>query len=176
MNMEATRGVTLFRGKAGINLGYVGSWIYWCVELLVVAGMATVGLVAGAAVPFCPACNTWKEDQRLGTLQKRGIDVAAFLRSGEIAKLKELSPAKAGGDLVLSAAVCPNCKGQSTIVLKLVEVTKNAKGEEERKEQLQLTYPGDSLAELEALFQNAPESSVPKRKSISFEGLGDLQT
>ena len=176
MNMEATRGVTLSRRKAGINLGYIGSWIYWCVELLVVAGMATLGLVAGAAVPFCSTCNTWKEDQQFGTLQKRGVDVAAFLRSGEIDKLKEHSPAKAGGDLVLSAAVCPTCKGQSTIVLKLEEVTKNAKGEEEKKEQLQLTFPGDSLAEIEALFQNAPESSVPKRNSISFEGLGDLKT
>jgi len=172
LNMEATRGITISRGKAGFNLGYIGTWIYWCVELVVVAGMTMLGLVAGAASPFCSSCNSWKDNRELGTLQKKGVDIAAFVKNGEIERLQEQSPAKAGGDLVLSAAVCPNCKGQSSIVLKLEEVTKNAKGEEEKKEQLLLTYPGEALAELEALFSNSPESSVKKSPPVSFEGLG----
>jgi hypothetical protein len=172
LNMEATRGVTLARGKAGINLGYIGTWIYWFVELIVVAFMTTVGLIAGAAAPFCSACNSWKEERQLGTLRKKGVDVAAYLKDGELGPLSEHEPAQAGGDLILSAAVCPNCKSQSPISFKLHEETTNTKGEKDKKELLHLTYPGAALAEFEALFVNAPASSAKKSPPVSFEGLG----
>lgn len=152
LDMEATQGITIGSRGGGLNIGYVGTWIYWVVELAVVAVMATLGLVGGAAAPFCSACNEWKEERQLGTLQGKGSDVAVFLTNGDIEQLHDHYPAPAGGSLVLKAAICPNCRTDSPIAVKLEEVTKNAKGEEEKKELIHLTYPGEALPELEALF------------------------
>jgi len=158
MNMEARQGVTIsHRGKDGFNLGYVGTWIYWGLELVGVAIMATLGLMGGAMAPFCSGCNEWKEVRHLGTLDRKGVNVAAFLSSGEIERLKEHDPAPVGGDLVLTAAVCSSCQGSSPIAVKLEELTKNAKGELVKKELVHLTYPGEALPEFEALFQSQPE-------------------
>jgi hypothetical protein len=158
LDLEATRGVAIrLRGK-GFNLGYVGTWIYWVLELAGVAVLATLGLRFGAAAPFCSACNEWKEDRQLGTLQGKGDEVAAGLRSGDIEGLKKHNPAPTGGGLIVTAAVCPNCKSASPIAVKLEEKTKNAKGEEEEEERAHLTYPGEALTEFEALFGNEPEA------------------
>ncbi|HMF15384.1 MAG TPA: hypothetical protein VKE94_23880 [Gemmataceae bacterium] len=163
LNQEATQGVTISRlGKDGMNLGYVGTWIYWGFELVVVAAMVTLGLVGGAAEPFCSACDSWKQARRLGTLQRKDADVAALLSNGEIERLQEHDPAPTGGNLILTAAVCPNCKSDSPIAVKLEEVTKNEKGEESKNKLIHLVYPGEALAAFEALFANKPELTEEK--------------
>ena len=61
------------------------------------------------------------------------------------------------------------------LILLFSEVSVNAddkKDEKDKKEVLHLTYPGESLAEFEALFANAPASSIKKTPPVSFEGLG----
>jgi hypothetical protein len=157
VTFEARQGVTISgRGKGGLNLGFTGTWIYWGVELAVVAGMAIFGLIGGAAAPFCSTCKDWKQERPLGTLERRDTDVAAVLRSGEIERLKAYDPALGGGNLVVTAAVCPNCKGEAPISVRLVEVTKNEKGEEQRNELAHVTYPGAALPEFEALFGIPP--------------------
>ena len=153
LNEQAEEGVKItYKGRGGINLGYVGTWIYWGLELAGVSIMAALGLMACAMTPFCTACNDWKEDRELGTLRKKQGDVAELLTQGDLDQLKKHDPAPQGGDLLVTAAVCPRCKDQSTITVKLEEVTKNQKGEIEKKELVHLTYPGDSLAEFVSLF------------------------
>jgi hypothetical protein len=157
LDFEAQHGVEISgRGGRGFNIGYTGTWIYWSLELLAVAVMSTLGLIAGGAAPFCSTCNQWKEDHKLGTLRMRGVDVANVVRSGDIDRLKDHDPAPSGGDVVVTVAVCPNCKSDSTIAVKLESVTKNAKGEQETNQLVHMTYPGAALPEFDALFGPEP--------------------
>jgi hypothetical protein len=53
---------------------------------------------------------------------------------------------------VLSVAVCPVCRDEGPIEVKLEQIKKNDKGEESREEVAHVVYPGEALAELEDLF------------------------
>src|SRR5262249_8509816 len=72
LNDLASVGVTISRttgGGSGMNLGYVGTWIYWIVEVLIVAGVSGAFCWIWARRPFCTRCNTWKTSRVLGTVQ-----------------------------------------------------------------------------------------------------------
>jgi hypothetical protein len=168
MDYEATNGVTIQRvghgGAAndrGMNLGYVGSFIYWGVEVLIVAVVAFVLMMGAAAMPFCRECQAWKQERKLGTLAFRpgdagGAGLVASLGSGEVGRLLDYSPSAGDGPLHLSAAVCPRCGGEGTIDVKLMHKYKTAKNEDRAQELLHVTYPGQALAALEAIFQPPP--------------------
>jgi hypothetical protein len=158
MHFQATQGVSIGKiGQGGANLGFVGTWIYWVVELMAVAAMVTFALKMYAASPFCTECNTWKEERKLGTLQRNDEDIEAWLRKGKIERLPELDPAPTGGNLIFTAAVCPNCKSESSITVKVEEVTKDKKGEEQKKELIHLVYSGEALVVFEELFGKESE-------------------
>jgi hypothetical protein len=163
LNLEATLGVTIsHRGQGGFNIGYTGTWIYWGLELFGVAVMATLGLMGGAMAPFCSTCNEWKEERPLGMLSRQGVDVPALLSSGELDALKAHCSAVVGTDLLLSVSACGSCRGNSPIAVKLEELSKNDKGELVKNEVVHLTYPGEALAEFEAMFVSKPE---PKQEA-----------
>jgi hypothetical protein len=164
LHQQAVQGVTISKlgRNDGNNLGYVGTWIYWGLELAAVAFAVIMLLIVGTAAPFCSACNSWKDERRLGTLQGQGGNVADLLNNGEIERLREHDPAPAGGNLIAKVAVCPSCKNDAPIVVKLEEVTKNQKGEESKKELVHLVYPGEALAEFETVFAAKPESTEEK--------------
>jgi hypothetical protein len=155
MDHQATRGVTIGKRGGGWNLGYAGTWIYWGLELVVVAVLATLGLISGASAPFCSACDTWKEDRRLGMLTGNCDEAIGLLKEGKVGDLARHKPASTGGSMVLGAAVCPRCGDRSSIAVKLEEVTVNDKGEVKKTELVHLSYPGEALAEFQALFAAA---------------------
>jgi hypothetical protein len=177
MDYEATNGVTIQRvghgGAAndrGMNLGYVGSFIYWGVEVLIVAGVAFVIMMGAAAMPFCRECQAWKQERKLGTLAFRpgdvgGAGLVAALGSGEVGRLLDYSPSAGDGPLHLSAAVCPRCGGEGTIDLKLLHKYKTAKNEDKAQELLHVTYPGQALPALEAIFQPPPPARGNKTEA-----------
>jgi hypothetical protein len=169
MDFEATNGVTIQRtghGGAhdrGMNLGYVGSFIYWGVEVLIVAGVAFVLMKGAAAMPFCRDCQAWKTERKLGTLTFRpgdvgGAGLVAALGSGDVARLVDHNPSVGDGPLHLSAAVCPRCGEQGPIDVKLLHKYKTAKNEDKAQELLHVTYPGEALPALEAVFQTPPRT------------------
>jgi hypothetical protein len=113
--------------------------------------------MGSAREPFCPACETWKEEKALGTLAGNEDEVIALLKSGEVERLAGYSPRSTDANrdrpvLLLSAAFCPRCRDQSSIAVKLERTTMNDKGEEEQTELTHLSYPGEALAHFEALF------------------------
>jgi hypothetical protein len=165
MDYQATNGVTINRvghgGDRGINLGYIGSCIYWGVEVLIVAGLAFIIMQGAAARPFCPECNEWKQARKLGTLTFRagdagGAQLLAALGSGEVARLVDYSPSAGEGPLHLTAAVCPKCGGGGPVDVKLQHRYKTAKNEEKTQDLLHVTYPGEALPALEAIFRVEP--------------------
>jgi hypothetical protein len=152
LDFKAREGLTIAkRAGGGWNVGYYGTWIYWCVEFLVMAGIVAWAMIGRAQAPFCRTCDTWKEERRLGRLQGETDKVVTLLKEGDVQGLGKQKPA-ADGPLLLSAAVCPNCKDQASIAVKLQKVTRNDKGEESKSELVHLSYPGEALAAFEALF------------------------
>lgn len=170
MDMMATQGVSIGRGGGGLNLGYVGSWIYWGVEMLLVTGMTFFALIGGAQEPYCSSCERWKVYRLLGTLQeKRGGLAKECVEGGDLPGLLNFVPASADGDLWLSVAECPVGGASCPLTVKLESVTVNAKKEVEKKELLEMTYPGEAIADLEALFVpvvEVVEPAKPTKKPI----------
>jgi hypothetical protein len=166
IDFRAEKGVTIQHGRGGahdrgMNLGYVGSYIYWTVELLIVAVLAFFIMQGAAARPFCPECNEWKQARKLGTLTFRagdagGAQLLAALGSGEVARLVDYSPSAGEGPLHLTAAVCPKCGGGGPVDVKLQHRYKTAKNEEKTQDLLHVTYPGEALPALEAIFRVEP--------------------
>jgi hypothetical protein len=172
MDYQATNGVTIQRvghggaNDRGMNLGYIGSFIYWGIEVLIVAVVAFVIMMGAAAVPFCRECMAWKQERKLGTLAFRPGDVGAAqlvaaLGAGEVTRLIDYKPSPADGPLHLSAAVCPKCGDQGTVDVKLTHKYKTAKNEERAQQLLHVTYPGEALRALEAVFRVAPPVIPP---------------
>jgi hypothetical protein len=165
MHFQATQGVSIGKiGQGGANLGFTGTWIYWVVELLAVAGMTAAGLCVMAAAPFCADCNKWKADKKLGTLATKGDDIVDVLKAGELNELHDFDPAADGGNVSLTAYVCPACKSDGTIVIKIEELVKKNKTEEEKKELDKLVYPGKALAAFKAVFRSVAKSKKKKPK------------
>jgi hypothetical protein len=164
MDAQAQQGVQIGRaghGDKGMNLGYIGSWIYWGVEMLIVAGAACGILVASAREPFCTQCASWKKTRQLGRLRIPSDRAVQILTSGEIVQLAEHSFGHAAGPLVIRVAECPNCGTEAPVEVLVSEVTKNAKGQEKVKELARVTYPGEAVPVLDALAKPSPPVPPP---------------
>jgi hypothetical protein len=165
MNLAAKAGVTIGRRGGGLNLGYWGSWIYWSLELIGVAVLALIGTVGGAAQPFCPRCESWKDDKTLGHLTGDPEHAQKALEKGKIESLAHHEPGPSRGHLLLTMSHCKSCRHRSTIDVKLQRVTKNDKGEEEKSELAHVTYPGEAIDDFEELFGSAR----PRRRAALLD-------
>ncbi|WP_428939475.1 hypothetical protein [Fontivita pretiosa] len=161
MEMEARHGVELKktgRGQ-GLNLGYYGSYIYWIVEILIVAGI-TFGMVKNAtSQPFCAACDQWKQSRVLGFFSG---DPAAATRSIQAGDLNQMRAAGSTAELTnhrLSVAWCSSCGDEGTIHLKLEQITTDGKGNVTTRTVAHGTYPAVAMSALAALF--APQTAQP---------------
>jgi hypothetical protein len=144
----------------GLNLGYIGSYIYWVVEVLVVAGFAFFLASTAAAKPYCIQCEKWKKSQSLGSLQPAAEPAVEAIREGDLTRLHEHRPSTQAGEILVDAAICPGCRESGTIDLKVQRAVKNKKGEISKTELAHVTYPGSALAPLQSLF-SAPAETAP---------------
>jgi hypothetical protein len=167
MHFQATQGVSIGKvGREGTNIGFTGTWIYWSLELLCVAVCTTGGLVLGSMRPFCTDCETWKKARKLGTLQIDDGEIVEVMKDGKVDDLHIHDPAETGGNVILTAYVCPNCRSEAPIVIKVEEVkVKDAKkGETETKERAKLVFPGEALAAFKALFGKKSRPAKKRRR------------
>lgn len=178
VDFMAHEGVELGRlGRGGsFNLGYYGTYIYWIVEVLLVAGVAGYLGQGFASAPFCTRCQSWKESRKFGTLKPRVAqnveDAQKALEAGAVSRLLEFGPSREGGPLILTASVCPKCAGESAIAVKLEHCTTDDKGKETTQELAHVTYPGAALRVLEAIFQTEPQQSAatPRDEALPKPG------
>jgi hypothetical protein len=134
-----------------------------------VAVLALIGTVGGAAQPFCPRCDSWKDDTTLGRLTGDPERAQKALEKGKIDALADHEPDRAHGHLLLSMSHCKFCRHRSTIDVKLQQVTKNDKGEEEKKELAHVTYPGEAIDDFEELF-----SALRPRRAERVEAVEEV--
>ena len=152
---RAVEGVTIGhggRGGNGMNLGYVGSYVYWLAEAGFV-GFIAFGLMRTAAQrPLCDLCQGWKKEHTVGCLPDGPTDVVAgTLLEGHLLTLLQHTEQSGRTGLILKAATCADCGPRSTVDVALVQVSLNAKGQQQWKQITRVSYPGDVLAFLDAL-------------------------
>lgn len=164
MDWQAKMGVTIqgshSSSSGGINLGYTGSYIYWLIEMLIVAGVTFAMVKDATAQPYCRCCDRWKTSKVLGFF---GSGDAATLTSAvnncDMATLAAAHPTQALTSLRLSAAACDTCLGQNPIELKLEQINKDKKGNTETKILTHISTDPAILPTVAALF--APPAPPP---------------
>lgn len=139
----------------GINLGYIGTYLYWLIEVAVVAIIAFAVAVMAANNPYCAQCNSWKKPRALGSLASPPQAAIEALEQGELNRLGQCGPSSSPGTIAVSASVCPSCQESSTVDVKLEQVTKTKKGDS-KKDIAHVTYPGAALPALQNLFIPMP--------------------
>lgn len=170
MDYAAERGVELKRtGRGrGLNLGHAGSYIYWGVEVLIVAGVAFGIMKSTAEDPFCAICETWKVEQEFPGVGGAPQELAAALSAGNLARVQQ-HLAEEGATSLVNLWVCPNCEEDAPFEAGVKELVTNAKGEVSKKPRCLVTFPGESLAEVRgivfpyaaaAAFESWEESAV----------------
>jgi len=152
IDYRAYQGVEISSGRGGkrdkgINLGYVGSYIYWVAEALVVAGLAFFTMKGEAAQPFCGACELWKVGEPWGPLSHAG-EIKTALEEGRVEQFG-FDPTSSTHHAVVTAFRCPECGDAGEIDIRIEGMTTNAKGEVQRTQLLQATYPGEAYPALE---------------------------
>jgi len=155
VDLAAEEGVTINSSRGGngkgMNLGYVGSYIYWIVELGIIAGLAVMMMRGAAAEPFCQTCQEWKGWRMLGR-----VDLAApaqvALETGNLNELRALNPMPYVGDHNVSASVCPNCGIESPVEMKLDKRTLDQNNNATYSTLTTVTYPGYAMPLIDQLF------------------------
>lgn len=163
LDLQATIGVTLKRGAGkdkGINLGYVGSYIYWLVEMGIVAGIVFAMTRSPAREPFCTSSNEWKTERcgdNFAVPQELGVDaVVSAVRDGAVGKLAELKQvARESTTPTIPVRIyvyaSPQHSDVTPVDVKLNQFVTNKNGQQEEKEILLITYPAQALPSLETL-------------------------
>lgn len=165
LDLQAHYGVTIGKpgrsGESGMNLGYYGSYIYWLVELLLVAGI-TYGMVYGATKePFCADCEQWKRAKVLGFFGAEPQLATAAVESGDVSKMKQISPTQEITDVRLTAHACDGCVDKGEADLKLELLTTDKDGKLQTKTLSHVTYPAAALPHLVTMFQQSPPPPAP---------------
>ena len=147
MDLQATAGVEIGRTGKGINLGYTGSVVYWLIEVGVVA-LIVAGLgVAQAESPFCVPCEQWKSAQVYGPFFADEAAAKAHVEAGRVGELARLP--EADDTLKLTVAVCPECRSDQEIDVKLLKIKKTKDGVS-ASDVCHVTYPGEALRVIRA--------------------------
>jgi hypothetical protein len=162
LDLQAHNGVTIGKpgrsGDHGLNLGYYGSYVYWLVELLIVAGI-TYGLVYTATMePYCATCDQWKRPVVLGFFNAEAGPASAAVQSGDLSKIRNANPTSDPTSLRLTAHACDACVDKGEADLKLEVLTTNKEGNLQAKTVSHTTYPAAALPHLVTIFKQMPAS------------------
>jgi hypothetical protein len=111
---HAKQGVSIGRvGSSGGNLGEVGTWIYWSIELLAIQIITVLGASSVAKNPYCESSDEWYQDEeRIGSVNPEAAsNFLELLNSGRFgdagAAIEALSEMPIEGSLVVSKQVSP---------------------------------------------------------------------
>lgn len=161
IDYAAHRGVTIQHGagrQGGMNLGYYGTYIYWIVEMLIVAGIVFGMTRKPAQEPFCTLTNEWKSakcgDNFFVPIEVGSATAATALKEGDLGKLAEIKAAGANSTgqtepVRLYVLASPNHFEQCTLEAKLVKFVAGKNGQQEEKELAVATYPSSALSAFE---------------------------
>jgi hypothetical protein len=163
MDLRADEGIRIGKagqGGNGMNLGYVGSIIYWVVEM-VAATIASAGVAAAMSTgPFCGACNVWKRKRTFGPYRIYPGPAIEALAAG--APTAIVHPSNAKDQVMVGVYECPHCRDAAEIDVKATGT--HQEGNKTWNYELFVTYPGEAAAVFEAVDDLCREQGVTGRK------------
>lgn len=150
MNFAAEQGVKIKRaahsGGKPMNLGFWGSYVYWVLEILIVAGLTFLMVHTAAVAPYCAKCGRWKQAKTIGAAGGNMQSFVTAAVAGDLEAAKAAKGTDADGPLKVTVACCDGCVGEGDVDVKLELATVNKKGETSTKKLAHLTYPAEALA------------------------------
>lgn len=157
LHWEAAQGISISKAtssSSGAPITGIGVWIYWSVELLVVAAVAYFMTRARASEPFSRVADGWKAPVWLGSFDAGVVQQAnAALAIGDLPRITTLKPSDQAGPVTTSAYVARDRADGDEVDVKLEAYAADGK----KTTTLGMyTYPAGSLGVLKAAF--APPS------------------
>jgi hypothetical protein len=144
----------------GINLGYVGSYIYWFIEMAIVAGFAAGMMYKRAGQPFCAACGSWKTKHTLGVLFLERAAALDYFETGELSQFADPRNPPGEGPITLSVWWCPYCLEEAPVDAALDQSVQGKKNVKVTHLGMR-TFPGDSLPVFRALCTHRGDPTIP---------------
>jgi hypothetical protein len=164
MDLKAEQGVELKkagRSGKGLNLGYYGSYVYWGIEVLIVAGISFAMIRGAASEPYCAGCDQWKKPQVLGFFGADPATATAAVQSGDLQRFRDAGPSPGGGPTRVTVASCETSQGRCGVDVKLESIGVDKNRKQQTKKIAHVTYPPEALPHLAALFQPGPALGFP---------------
>jgi hypothetical protein len=139
---RAKQGVSIGRvGRSGGNIGEIGTWIYWSIELLVIQ-LITVGASIGLAKnPFCESSDEWyKDPEKIGSVPPDTASTFLELVNGSMfaeagALIEDLPEILTADSLVISKQVSPR-DPHADVFVKVDKIKFDDKGNAENSDVL----------------------------------------
>ena len=151
IDFSATQGVSI--GKVGreSNIGYVGTYIYWGIEMIIVAGIALSLMLSQSKEPYCTHCDSWKVAQNYGPF-KQGDEIIEQLRQGQPCNIALDSALKknAEAELLVKIHSCPSCQEESAADVFVQRLNVDKEGAVSETNLAKITYPEEALIPLHA--------------------------
>ena len=166
MEMTASQGIeigSVKKRRGSINLGYQGTIIYWLLEALAIAVIATGMVWRSATNPFCSGCDQWCETTEIGTLSRDAKQVADQIERGMVVSL--LQGTQAESETQLQLFRCGSCESPDTSVLRVNQISWH-NGHRNDKNRGTFVISDAMVVELLLMFADDSEST---------EGLRELQ-
>jgi hypothetical protein len=120
------------------------------------AALAVFGLRSKASAPFCTDCRTWKVARLSRRLDLTSDFLVKAIKTGDIVPLADHDLSRNTGPLVLNVAVCPRCGPDAPVDVQVQQTTVGPRGEKKVHELAHVTYPGEAMRVLDALFEPPP--------------------
>ena len=122
LDYEATVGMELKSsktgaGRKGVNLGYVGTCIYWLAEIGIMAYVAIPLVWRRAKRPFCEQCDQWHSATNLGMCLGKGKDVADLFRRGRQHEISTIADERNMTSFHMMR--CPGCGSPGSPILQI---------------------------------------------------------
>lgn len=126
LDYEATVGMELKSsktgaGRKGVNLGYVGTCIYWLAEIGIMAYVAIPLVWRRAKRPFCEQCDQWHSATKLGMCQGKGKNVADLFRRGRQHEISTIADERNLTSFHMMR--CPGCGSPGSPILQINRIS-----------------------------------------------------
>lgn len=173
IDMQAHFGMEILKPEgapkaAALNLGYLGSWIYWIGEMWIVAGIVCFWMWRAALDPYCSQCSQWKQDQVYGPFPN-SKEVARIIQEGRLSRFEaDPDPSEMGGYVRIFQ--CPECNLAGNPDVFAERWTMNQKGEILAKRLVGVTYPAAALPALFGICATVPSAD---EESLEEEDVED---
>jgi hypothetical protein len=142
-----------------IKLGHIGSYIYWFLEIAIVASTAAWLPISWAGQPFCKVCEKWKTF-RVGSFVLGREDAIAHFESGELLRLADPREPSGENPIGLTVWWCPHCQEHAPVDARLSQSVLNTKGVKETELGFR-TFPGAALPVFQSLCALCDDPNIP---------------